>query len=224
MKIQMERMYPGDSYKHQGLRSNLVKEIRKKGIVDEKVLAAIGRVPRHLFMDSSFIKFAYQDNAFPISSGQTISQPYTVAFQTQLLNVEEGMKVLEVGTGSGYQAAVLMELGVRVFTIERIRSLFLESQVRLNNIGYSGHFLFGDGYEGNASYGPYDRILVTAGARELPEKLKEQLKIGGILVVPVGSSDHQEMIRCVRTGINEFETTTHGGFMFVPMLKGKRES
>ncbi len=217
-------MYPGDSFIHQGLRAKLVEEIRNKGIVDEKVLEAIGRVPRHLFMDSSFLKFAYKDSAFPISSGQTISQPYTVAFQTQLLELEEGMKILEVGTGSGYQAAVLMEMGASVFTIERIRILFLESQIRLKKIGYSGHHLFGDGYEGNVSYGPYDRILVTAGARSIPEKLKMQLKIGGILVVPVGSSGHQDMIRCIRINQNDFDITTHGGFVFVPMLKGKRDS
>ena len=202
----------------------MVEEIRNKGISDEKTLDAIGRVPRHLFMDSSFIRFAYQDNAFPIASGQTISQPYTVAFQTQLLELEEGMKVLEVGTGSGYQCAVLMELGMRVYTIERIRSLFIESQLRLTNLGYSAHFLYGDGYEGNSSYGPYDRILVTAGAAEIPVLLKTQLKIGGILVVPVGSSGHQDMIRCVRTGVDEYETSSHGGFVFVPLLKGKKES
>ena len=202
----------------------MVEEIRNKGISDEKTLDAIGRVPRHLFMDSSFIRFAYQDNAFPIASGQTISQPYTVAFQTQLLELEEGMKVLEVGTGSGYQSAVLMELGQRVYTIERIRSLFIESQLRLTNLGYLAHFLYGDGYEGNSSYGPYDRILVTAGAAEIPVLLKTQLKIGGILVVPVGSSGHQDMIRCVRTGVDEYETSSHGGFVFVPLLKGKKES
>lgn len=217
-------MHPEDTYRHQGLRSRLVEEIRKKGISDERILQAIGRVPRHAFMDSSFIKFAYQDNAFPISSGQTISQPYTVAFQTELLEAEEGMKVLEVGTGSGYQAAVLIELGLRVFTIERIRRLHLESQVRLNKLGYRAHFLFGDGYEGSPSYGPFDRILVTAGASEIPVKLKEQLKPGGIMVIPVGSSGHQTMIKCVRKVDDNFDITTHGGFVFVPLLKGKRES
>ena len=217
-------MYPEDTYMHQGLRSKLVKEIRNKGIVDERVLDAIGRIPRHVFMDSSFIKFAYQDNAFPISSGQTISQPYTVAFQTQLLEVEEGMKVLEVGTGSGYQCAVLVELGLRVFTIERIRNLYLESQIRLNKLGYSAHFLFGDGYEGSPSYGPFDRILVTAGAREIPPRLKEQLKIGGVMIIPVGPSSHQKMLKCIRKSEDDYEITSHGGFVFVPLLKGKRES
>ncbi len=217
-------MHSGDTLKHQGLRSKLLTEIQHKGITDEKVLAAIGKVPRHLFMDSSFIRFAYQDSAFPIASGQTISQPYTVAFQTQLLQVEEGMKVLEVGTGSGYQSAILVEMGLRVYTIERIRSLFLEAQLRLSELGYSAHFLYGDGYEGSPSYGPYDRILVTAGATEIPDKLKSQLKPGGIMVVPVGTSGHQDMIRCVRKGSDEFEITMHGGFVFVPLLKGKRES
>lgn len=217
-------MISGDSYRHQGLRKKLVEEVRRKGISDERVLEAIGRVPRHLFMDSSFIKFAYRDNAFPIASGQTISQPYTVAYQTQLLEVEEGMKVLEVGTGSGYQAAVLVEMGLSVYTIERIKSLFVESRLRLNELGYHAHFLYGDGYEGNASYGPYDRILVTAGAREIPEKLKDQLKIGGIMVIPVGRSGHQDMLRCERTGKDEYQITSHGGFVFVPLLKGRRES
>jgi protein-L-isoaspartate(D-aspartate) O-methyltransferase len=217
-------MVSGDSYKHQGLRKKLVEEVRRKGINDERVLEAIGRVPRHLFMDSSFIKFAYRDNAFPIASGQTISQPYTVAFQTQLLEVEEGMKVLEVGTGSGYQAAVLVEMGLSVYTIERIKSLFVESQLRLKELGYHAHFFYGDGYEGNMSYGPYDRILVTAGAREIPEKLKDQLKIGGIMVIPVGRSGHQDMIRCQRTGTDQYKITRHGGFVFVPLLKGRRES
>jgi len=213
-----------DSFRHQGMRANLVEEVRRKGITDERVLEAIGRVPRHLFMDSSFVKFAYKDNAFPISSGQTISQPYTVAYQTQLLDAEEGMKVLEVGTGSGYQAAVLIEMGLRVYSIERIKSLFLESQRRLKELGYQAHFLYGDGYEGNISYGPYDRILVTAAAREIPDRLKMQLRIGGIMVIPVGPSGHQDMIRCRRTGPEEYEVTKHGGFVFVPLLKGKRES
>jgi len=217
-------MHREDTIKHQGLRAKLVKEVRRKGIKDEKVLAALGRVPRHLFMDSSFIRFAYQDNAFPISSGQTISQPYTVAFQTELLQAEEGMKVLEVGTGSGYQSAILLEMGLKVFSIERIRALFLESQLRLKGLGYSAHFLYGDGYEGNDSYGPYDRILVTAGASEIPPKLKNQLKIGGVLIVPVGSRGHQNMIRCVRKGTDDYEITSHGGFVFVPLLKGKTES
>ena len=134
------------------------------------------------------------------------------------------MKVLEVGTGSGYQSSVLLEMGVKVYTIERIRSLFMESQLRLRDLGYSAHFLYGDGYEGNASYGPFDRILVTAGAAEIPERLKNQLKIGGIMVVPVGSSGHQNMIRCIRKGPDDYEITSHGGFVFVPLLKGKRDS
>lgn len=216
-------MHPGDTLKHQGLRKKLVAEIQRKGIRDNKVLEAIARVPRHLFMDSSFIRYAYHDSAFPIASGQTISQPYTVAFQTQLLEVEEDMKVLEVGTGSGYQCAVLLELGLRVYTIERIRSLYIDAQIRLKKLGYSAHFLYGDGYEGNDAYGPYDRILVTAGASEIPPLLKYQLKKGGIMVVPVGNSGHQDMVRCVRTGNDEYETTSHGGFVFVPLLKGKRD-
>ena len=211
-----------DSYLYKGLRRQLVEGLRAKGINDERILGAIGEVPRHVFMDSSFIKFSYRDQAFPIGEGQTISQPYTVAFQTQLLDVKPGQKILEVGTGSGYQAAILLELGTTVYTIERQKKLYLRAQQNLTKLGYKPHFFYEDGYQGKPSYGPYDRILVTAGAKKVPEELKQQLKTGGILVVPVGDSFSQEMIRIIRRGAEEYEETGHGAFAFVPLLKGTK--
>jgi len=212
-----------ESYRHKGLRKKLVDTIRDKGITDEKVLEAIGRVPRHLFMDSSFINFSYTDKAFPIAAGQTISQPYTVAFQTELLEVKKHLKVLEVGTGSGYQTAVLLELGARVYTIERQRQLFLEAQKTLGPLNYKPIFYYGDGYEGMPSYMPFDRILVTAAAPEIPESLLQQLTIGGILVIPEGGKQGQKMIRVVREATDQFQRTQHGHFSFVPLLRGKNQ-
>lgn len=212
-----------DTFQHKGLRKKLVESIRSKGIRDERVLDAIGSIPRHLFMDSSFIGFSYKDQAFPIGGGQTISQPYTVAFQTELLEINPRDKVLEIGTGSGYQTAVLLELGASVYTIERQRKLFLKSQEILKDLGYKPHFFFGDGYQGKQTYGPFDRILVTAGAKDVPEPLIQQLKVGGILVIPVGGEPGQEMVRVVRKGENEYERSEHGSFAFVPLLNGTRD-
>ncbi len=210
-----------DSILHQGMRKKLVDEIReRKKITDERVLAAIASIPRHLFMESSFVRFAYKDQAFPIGAGQTISQPFTVAFQTQLLEIEPHSKILEVGTGSGYQAAVLVEMGAQVFTIERQRELYLKVQQLLPSLGYHPRFFFGDGYKGLPTYGPFDGIVVTAGAPYIPEDLKRQLKIGGRLVIPVGEGDKQIMTRIVRTTETKFEETTFGNFAFVPLLKG----
>jgi protein-L-isoaspartate(D-aspartate) O-methyltransferase len=168
-----------DSFEAKGKRRKLVEELRKKGIGDEEVLRAINKVERHLFMDPAFLNHAYVDKAFPISSGQTISQPYTVAFQTSLLKVKKRDKILEIGTGSGYQAAILCEMGAKVYTIERYRDLHLKAQHILTSLGYQAHFFFGDGYEGKPQYGPYDGIVITAAAPEIPEKLKTQLKPGG---------------------------------------------
>ena len=209
-----------DSFEAKGKRKKLVEELRKKGICDEDVLNAIDRVPRHLFMDPAFLIHAYVDKAFPISSGQTISQPYTVAVQTSLLKVKKRDRILEVGTGSGYQAAVLCEIGAKVYTIERFRDLYLKSQMTLTSLGYNADFFYGDGYEGKPQYGPFDGILITAAAPEVPPKLLPQLKIGGRLVVPVGNSMSQIMTLVVRKGEDEWETTEHGNFVFVPMLKG----
>jgi len=210
-----------ESYRHKGLRKKLIEEVRNKGIRNEEVLDAMGRVPRHLFMDSSFINFSYTDKAFPIAAGQTISQPYTVAFQTELLEVTRHLKVLEVGTGSGYQTAVLLELGARVYTIERQRQLFLEAQKTLAPLNYKPIYFYGDGYEGVPSYAPFDRILVTAAAQEIPQTLLNQLAIGGILVVPEGDQSGQKMIKVVRESKDSFQRSEHGYFSFVPMLKGK---
>jgi protein-L-isoaspartate(D-aspartate) O-methyltransferase len=209
-----------DSIRHQGLRKRLVEGLKIKGIKDQRVLDAIGKVPRHLFMESSFINFAYKDQAFPIAAGQTISQPYTVAFQTELLAIEKFDKVLEIGTGSGYQAAVLIEMGANVFTIERQKELYLQVIEFLPQIGYNPRFFYGDGYKGLPTYGPFDKILVTAAAPSIPDDLKRQLKTGGRMVIPVGNSDKQTMTLIVRRGEDDFETERHGSFVFVPLLKG----
>ena len=209
-----------DNPRHQGMRKHLVDALKIKGIKDERVLAAIGIVPRHAFLESSFLNFAYRDQAFPIGAGQTISHPYTVAFQTQLLQVEPGSRVLEIGTGSGYQAAILCEIGANVYTIERQRELYSKAIVLLQELGYNPHIFFGDGYKGMPTYGPFDRILVTAAAPEIPEDLKKQLVTGGRMVIPVGNEDHQDMYVVVRKNETEFLSEKHGAFVFVPMLKG----
>ena len=210
-----------DSTKHQGMRRHLVEQLRSKGITDEEVLSAIGSVPRHLFMDSGFESHAYQDKAFPIAAEQTISQPYTVAFQSQLLQLQKGQSVLEIGTGSGYQTAVLILLGADVYSIERQHQLYRYSMRQLPKLGYrSKKLVFGDGYKGLPEFAPFDRILVTAGAKEVPKALLNQLVIGGRMVIPVGT-ETQEMILMVRTSAKEFEKQKHGTFRFVPMLTDK---
>ena len=209
-----------DTLRHQGMRKRLVDGIRIKGVRNEQVLSAISKVPRHLFMDSSFIRFAYKDQAFPIGAGQTISQPYTVAFQSHLLQVGLNDKVMEVGTGSGYQAAVLVEMGIKVFTIERQRELYLKAQQLLPELGYFPKFFYGDGYKGLPTYGPFDGIIVTAGAPLIPEDLIPQLKIGGRMVIPLGPNQKQTMTVITRTSEDDYKKETHGTFVFVPMLKG----
>jgi protein-L-isoaspartate(D-aspartate) O-methyltransferase len=209
-----------DSFRHKGLRKKLVDEIRSKGISSEAVLEAIGKVPRHLFMESGFLNFSYKDSAFPIGAGQTISQPYTVAFQTQLLDIKPMDKVLEIGTGSGYQTAVLLELGAKVYTIERQQELFVKSKALLERLGYTPHFFYGDGYIGKPTYGPYHKILVTAGAPQIPEKLIEQLAVGGKMVIPVGDNSGQEMMLLEKRSETENVITSNGRFIFVPLVKG----
>jgi protein-L-isoaspartate(D-aspartate) O-methyltransferase len=210
-----------DTNKHQGLRNQLAKVLEEKGITDKNVLEAIKKIPRHLFLNSSFEDFAYQDKAFPIGAGQTISQPYTVAFQSQLLEVKKGDKVLEIGTGSGYQTAVLFALGATVYTIERQNELFKSTSLLLPKLGVRPkHISFGDGYKGLPNYAPFDSIIVTAGAPMIPQPLMAQLKIGGRLVIPVGD-DVQIMTMLIRKNETQFEKHEFGDFKFVPLLENK---
>lgn len=209
-----------ESFEAKGKRKKLVAELRQKGITDEEVLRAMDTVQRHLFMDPAFLIHAYTDKAFPISSGQTISQPYTVAVQSSLLKIKKRDKILEIGTGSGYQAAILAEMGAKVYTIERHKDLYLKAQRTLSQMGYSIDFFYGDGYLGKAQYGPFDGIIITAAAPEIPEALLQQLKVGGRLVVPTGTANSQVMTVVEKTGPDTFEYSDHGNFVFVPMLKG----
>tara|TARA_R110002049_G_scaffold174462_3_gene341655 strand:+ start:11264 stop:11905 length:642 start_codon:yes stop_codon:yes gene_type:complete len=210
-----------DTFKHKGLRQKLVNIIKDKGITDEAVLKAIGNIPRHLFMDSGFLDHAYQDKAFPIGADQTISQPYTVAFQSELLQVKKGDKILEIGTGSGYQTAVLCELGAKVWSIERQQELFKKTGKFLPKLGYRAKkLIFGDGYKGLEEAAPFDSIIVTAGAPFVPKPLLGQLKIGGRLVIPVGDAI-QVMTLFIRKGPKEFEQHEFGEFRFVPLLEDK---
>lgn len=210
-----------DTAKHQGLRNQLATVLRAKGITDENVLKAIRKIPRHLFIDSSFEDHAYQDKAFPISAEQTISQPYTVAFQTQTLHIQPNDKVLEIGTGSGYQTAVLLEMNARVYSIERQHELFKKTSMFLPKLGYKPKkFIFGDGYKGLKEQAPFDKIIVTAGAPYVPKPLLGQLKVGGMLLIPVGDKS-QVMTLFIRKSPKEFEKRELGNFAFVPMLENR---
>jgi protein-L-isoaspartate(D-aspartate) O-methyltransferase len=208
---------PEDNYKQRGLRNKLVKKLREKGIKDERVLAAIGNVPRHYFFDEALLQHAYQDKAFPIGEGQTISQPYTVAFQTDKLEIKPGDKVLEIGTGSGYQACVLLELGAKVYTIEYNRKLYDRTKQFLPSIGYKPFFFFGDGSKGIPTKAPYNKIIVTAGAPVIPTALTDQLAEGGILIIPVGNREKQVMMR-IRKKEGKLVKEEFDYFAFVPLL------
>jgi protein-L-isoaspartate(D-aspartate) O-methyltransferase len=210
-----------DTAKHQGLRNLLAKQLEEKGIKDKNVLEAIKKIPRHLFLNSSFEDFAYQDKAFPIGAGQTISQPYTVAFQSQLLQVKKDDKILEIGTGSGYQTAVLVAMGAKVFSVERQKELFKTTSLLLPKMGIKPkHLSFGDGYKGLPQYAPFDSVIVTAGAPVIPQALMAQLKIGGRLVIPVGEQE-QIMTMLIRKNETQFEKHEFGEFKFVPLLENK---
>ncbi len=213
-----------DNYRHKGMRKSLVEELKNKGISNENVLNAINAVPRHVFLDSSFLNFAYQDKAFPIGSGQTISQPFTVAFQSSLLEITKNMKVLEIGTGSGYQACVLAEMGAKVFSIERQRKLYTKTKAFLAEFPYRIKMFLGDGNKGLPTYGPFDRILITAAAPEIPQALVDQLKVGGMMVIPLSENeDHQTMLRLTKQEDGTLKREEFGDFRFVPMLKGVGE-
>lgn len=211
-----------DTYRHKGLRKSLVKTIQEKGIKDKRVLEAILKIPRHYYLDNAFVELAYQDKAFPIGSGQTISQPYTVALQTELLELKKGEKVLEIGTGSGYQTAVLLELGAKVFSIERQRKLYQKAKVMLDELGYRPKLFYGDGFKGQPAFAPFDKIIITAGAPEIPKDLIDQLKPGGMMVIPIDDGSHQVMHRLIKSSDgSEVVKEEHGMFKFVPMLKDK---
>ncbi|TKC10627.1 protein-L-isoaspartate(D-aspartate) O-methyltransferase [Pedobacter polaris] len=207
-----------DNYRERGARKKLVELLKDKGISDEKVLKAIGKVPRHFFFDETFWNQAYKDIAFPIGDGQTISQPYTVAYQTELLHIQKGDKVLEIGTGSGYQTCVLMELGANVYTIERQPNIYKHTIKVLPGMGYNANFFLGDGSKGIEEHAPYHKIIVTAGAPFVPEILLKQLKIGGILVIPVGDEKSQKMITVIRVSENDFDRIELDTFRFVPLV------
>lgn len=213
-----------DTFRHKGMRKKLVDTIKRKGIRDARILEAVDQIPRHRFLDSSFLEFAYEDKPFPIGSGQTISQPYTVAFQTELLEVKQGDKVLEIGTGSGYQAAILAELGAKVFSIERQKKLYLKTKSFLPTIGYLQiKCFYGDGYKGLPAFAPYDKIIITAAAPEIPQALVDQLKPGGYFVIPLGEGDVQTMLRIEKQDDGSLVQEKFGAFRFVPLLKDKAE-
>lgn len=207
-----------DTYKHKGMRRMLVDELKSKGISDPKVLDAIGKVPRHLFLDNAFVEHAYQDKAFRIEAGQTISQPYTVAMQSQLLEIQPGDRIMEIGTGSGYQSCVLLEMGAEVFTIETQRILYQKASTFLPKMGYKAHFFLGDGTLGLERYAPFNKIIVTAGAPQIPPAYLDQLAIGGKLVIPVGDDAQQIMYRLIKISDNEFSKESFGDFRFVKLL------
>lgn len=207
-----------DNYREKGARKNLVENLKKRGISDSKVLRAIGTIPRHFFFDETFWAQAYNDIAFPIGDGQTISQPYTVAYQSELLHIQKGDKVLEIGTGSGYQTCVLMELGAEVFTIERQPNIYNRTIKVLPGMGYNAHFFLGDGSNGIEKHAPYHKIIVTAGAPFVPDILLKQLKIGGIMVIPVGDEKSQKMITVIRVSESEYDRIELDTFRFVPLV------
>ena len=208
-----------DTYKHKGMRKQLIEQLRQKGITDERVLTAFDAVPRHFFLDLVFEQQAYSNVAFQIGAGQTISHPYTVAFQTSILELKKGEKVLEIGTGSGFQTCVLCSMGMKVFSIERQKELHIKAKKIIDHFRFTPKLFFGDGYEGKETFAPFDKILVTCGAPFIPEKLVQQLKVGGMMVIPVGDLDSQEMHRITKISDSEYKEEVFGNFSFVPMLE-----
>ncbi|MNK12944.1 Protein-L-isoaspartate O-methyltransferase [compost metagenome] len=208
-----------DTYKHKGMRKQLIDQLRQKGITDERVLTAFDAIPRHFFLDLVFEQQAYSNVAFQIGAGQTISHPYTVAFQTSILELKKGEKVLEIGTGSGFQTCILCSMGMKVFSIERQKELHMKAKKIIDHFRFTPKLFFGDGYEGKETFAPFDKILVTCGAPFIPEKLVQQLKVGGIMVIPVGDLDSQEMHRITKISDTEYKEEVFGNFSFVPMLE-----
>lgn len=209
-----------DSYRYKGMRRKLINELREKGISDERVLSAFDAVPRHFFLDNAFAEQAYSNMAFQIGSGQTISHPYTVAFQTQLLEIQKGDKILEIGSGSGFQTCILCEMGAKVFSIERHRPLHIKAKTMVRHFHYNARLSFGDGYKGLPTFAPFDKIIITCGAPEIPQTLLDQLKIGGIMIIPVGEGKKQEMKKIIKTEEGYTEENL-GVFSFVPMLQDR---
>jgi protein-L-isoaspartate(D-aspartate) O-methyltransferase len=208
-----------DTYKHKGMRKQLIEQLRQKGISDERVLTAFDAIPRHFFLDLVFEQQAYSNVAFQIGAGQTISHPYTVAFQTSILELKKGEKVLEIGTGSGFQTCILCSMGMKVFSIERQKELHIKAKKIIDHFRFTPKLFFGDGYEGKETFAPFDKILVTCGAPFIPEKLVQQLKVGGMMVIPVGDLDSQEMHRITKISDSEYKEEVFGNFSFVPMLE-----
>lgn len=210
-----------DSFKYKGMRRQLITELAAKGIEDQRVLNAFDVIPRHFFLDNAFAEQAYSNMAFQIGAGQTISHPYTVAFQTQLLQIKKGDKILEIGSGSGFQTCVLCEMGAKVFSIERHKELHLKAKAIVNQLGYTARLSFGDGYKGLPTFAPFDKIIITCGAPEIPLELVKQLKIGGMMIIPVGAGDQQMMKQIFKTGEDDFSEEDLGVFSFVPMLEDR---
>ncbi len=210
-----------DTYKHKGMRRELIGELRGMGIRDERILEAFDLIPRHFFLDLAFTNQAYSNIAFRIGAGQTISQPYTVAFQTELLNLKKGDRVLEIGTGSAFQTCILCQLGAKVVSVERQRELYVRARKMTEQFNFNPRLYYGDGYKGQPAFAPYDKVLVTCGAPYIPDALKTQLKIGGVLVIPLGDGNIQRMIRLTRISEEEFKEEDFGNFSFVPMLKDR---
>jgi len=208
-----------DTFRYKGMRRTLISELKDKGIVDENILNAFDKIPRHFFLDSTFAEQAYSNMAFQIGSGQTISHPYTVAFQTQLLELEKGDKVLEIGSGSGFQTCILAQLGVKVFSIERHKPLHLKAKKMVEHFGFNVRLSFGDGYKGLPTFAPFDKIIITCGAPDVPMELVRQLKIGGLMIIPIGEGKDQRMKRITRISETELSQKDFGVFSFVPMLE-----
>lgn len=210
-----------DTFKNKGMRRKLIEELREKGIKNEAILKAFDRIPRHFFLDNAFVEQAYSNMAFQIGSGQTISHPYTVAFQTELLDLKKGDKVIEIGSGSGFQTCILCELGVKVFSIERHKPLHLKAKSMVDHFKFNARMSFGDGYKGLPTFGPFDKVLITCGAPDVPQALVDQLKVGGIMVIPIGEGESQQMKRIIKLENGELKVEDFGVFKFVPMLQDK---